>query len=40
MFFVLTAGFLWLKYAFSSEVIPAFTLGSSLQPIAAGTAMA
>jgi drug/metabolite transporter (DMT)-like permease len=40
MFFILTACVLWLKHAFSSEVIPAFTLGSSLQLVAAGVAMA
>lgn len=40
LFFVLTAGVLWVKYAFSSEVIPGFTLGGSLQLAAAGIAMA
>lgn len=40
LFFTLTSGVLWLKYAFSSEVIPAFTIGSSLQLVAAGVAMA
>jgi len=40
LFFVLTAGVLWLKYAASSEVIPAFTLNSSAQLVAAGVAMA
>jgi len=36
----MTAGVLWLKYAASSEVIPAFTLNSSAQLVAAGVAMA
>lgn len=40
LFFALTAGVLWLKYAASSEVIPAFTLNSSAQLVAAGVAMA
>lgn len=40
LFFVLTACVLWLKYAFSSETIPAFTLGGSLQLLATGVAMA
>jgi len=40
LFFILTAGVLWLKYAFSSEKISAFTIGSSLELIAAGSAMA
>lgn len=40
LFFALTAGVLWLKYAASSEVIPAFTLNSSSQLVAAGVAMA
>lgn len=40
LFFVLTSGVLWLKYTFSSEVIPPFTLSSSLELLAAGAAMA
>ncbi len=40
LFFILTAAVLWLKYAFSSEVISGFTLGSLLQLIAVGTAIA
>lgn len=40
LFFVLTAGVLWVKYAFSSEVIPALTLAGSLQLVAACVAMA
>lgn len=40
LFFTLTSCVLWLKYAASSEVLPAFTLGSSLQLLAAGVAMA
>ncbi|MGH8384999.1 MAG: aromatic amino acid DMT transporter YddG [Pseudomonas sp.] len=40
LFFVLTACVLWLKYALSSEVLPAFTLSGSLQLVAAGIAMA
>ena len=40
LFFVLTSGVLWLKYAFSSEVIPSFTLSSGLELLAAGFAMA
>lgn len=40
LFFVLTACVLWLKYAASSEVLPAFTLSGSLQLLAAGVAMA
>ena len=40
LFFVLTAGVLWLKYAASGEVIPVFTLNSSAQLVAAGVAMA
>jgi len=39
-FFVLTACVLWLKYAASAEVLPAFTVGGSLQLLAAGVAMA
>ncbi|WP_432669671.1 aromatic amino acid DMT transporter YddG [Pseudomonas umsongensis] len=40
LFFVLTAVVLWLKYLFSSEVIPALTLGSSLELAAAAIGMA
>ncbi len=40
LFFILTAAVLWLKYAFSSEVIPAFTEGSCLELIAACIVMA
>lgn len=40
LFFTLTACVLWLKYAASSEVLPPFTLGNSLQLVAAGVAMA
>jgi len=40
LFFALTAGVLWLKYAASGEVIPVFTLNSSAQLVAAGVAMA
>lgn len=40
LFFILTACVLWLKYFFSTEEIPAFTLGSSLELTAAGVAMA
>ncbi|MCK1784093.1 aromatic amino acid DMT transporter YddG [Pseudomonas sp. TNT11] len=40
LFFALTAGVLWLKYAVSGELIPAFTLNSSAQLVAAGVAMA
>ncbi|RKS27479.1 drug/metabolite transporter (DMT)-like permease [Pseudomonas sp. WPR_5_2] len=40
LFFVLTAIVLWSKYFFSSEVIPALTLGSSLQLAAAAVGMA
>ncbi|VVP85605.1 Aromatic amino acid exporter YddG [Pseudomonas fluorescens] len=40
LFFVLTAVVLWLKYLFSSEVIPALTLGSSLELVAAAIGMA
>jgi drug/metabolite transporter (DMT)-like permease len=40
LFFALTAGVLWLKYAVSGEVIPAFTLNSCAQLVAAGVAMA
>ncbi|MGY2374609.1 aromatic amino acid DMT transporter YddG [Pseudomonas sp. SDO524_S393] len=40
LFFTLTACVLWLKYAASNEVLPAFTLSSSLQLLAAGVAMA
>lgn len=40
LFFMLTACVLWVKYAFSSEVISGFTLGSLLQLLATGFAMA
>lgn len=40
LFFVLTAVVLWLKYLFSSEVIPALTLGSSLELAVAAIGMA
>lgn len=40
LFFILTAGVLWVKYAFSSESIPAFTLRGSLELVATGIAMA
>lgn len=40
LFFIITALLLWSKYAFSSEVLPAFTLGGCLQLLAAGIAMA
>ncbi|MCU0121789.1 aromatic amino acid DMT transporter YddG [Pseudomonas sp. B2M1-30] len=40
LFFVLTALVLWGKHAFSAEVIPPLTLRSSLELIAASTAMA
>ena len=40
LFFIITAGVLWLKYALSREVLPAFTLISSAQLFAAGVAMA
>ncbi len=40
LFFTLAAAVLWLKYALSTEVLPAFTLNSSLQLGAAGIAMA
>jgi drug/metabolite transporter (DMT)-like permease len=40
LFFALTAGVLWLKYAVSGELIPAFTLNSCAQLVAAGVAMA
>ncbi|WP_433765401.1 aromatic amino acid DMT transporter YddG [Pseudomonas putida] len=40
LFFILTACVIWLKQALSSEVLPAFTLGASLQLVAAGVAMA
>ncbi|WP_223541901.1 aromatic amino acid DMT transporter YddG [Pseudomonas sp. BF-RE-26] len=40
LFFVLTSGVLWFKYNLSSEVIPSFTLSSSLELLAAGAAMA
>jgi drug/metabolite transporter (DMT)-like permease len=40
LFFMLTAGVLWAKYAISSEAIPAFTLRGSLELAAASGAMA
>lgn len=40
LFFILAASVLWLKYALSSEVLPAFTFNGSLQLGAAGVAMA
>jgi len=40
LFFVLTAGVLWTKYAFSSEVIPPLTWGGGIEILAAGVAMA
>ena len=40
LFFFLTSGVLWLKYACSNEVIPSFTLSSALELLAAGFAMA
>lgn len=40
LFFTLAAAVLWLKYALSTEVLPAFTLNSSLQLGMAGVAMA
>lgn len=40
LFFALAAAVLWMKYALSTEVLPAFTLNSSLQLGAAGVAMA
>jgi drug/metabolite transporter (DMT)-like permease len=40
LFFIVTAALLWIKYGFSSEVLPAFTLGGGLQLLAAGVAMA
>ncbi|MBO0494993.1 aromatic amino acid DMT transporter YddG [Pseudomonas sp. Marseille-Q1929] len=40
LFFTLAAAALWMKYALSTEVLPAFTLNSSLQLGAAGVAMA
>lgn len=40
LFFIITALLLWTKYSFSSEVLPAFTLGGCLQLLAAGIAMA
>lgn len=40
LFFIVTALLLWIKYAFSGEVLPAFTLGGCLQLLAAGIAMA
>ena len=40
LFFVLTAIVLWLKYLFSSETIPAISLGGGLELVAAAVAMA
>lgn len=40
LFFILTATALWIKYAFSSEILPAFTLRGGLELLAAGIAMA
>ncbi|MVV46996.1 drug/metabolite DMT transporter permease [Pseudomonas sp. PB120] len=40
LFFVLTAIVLWVKYAFSSEVIPAFSVSNSLELAAAAVGMA
>lgn len=40
LFFILTAAALWIKYAFSSETLPAFTLRGGLELLAAGIAMA
>ncbi len=40
LFFILTAGALWMKYSFSHEVIPEFTLSSSLELVAASASMA
>lgn len=40
LFFLLTACLLWVKYALSSEHLPAFTPGASLELFAAGVAMA
>ncbi|WP_397449970.1 aromatic amino acid DMT transporter YddG [Pseudomonas sp. NA-150] len=40
LFFVLTALMLWIRYAFSSEPPAHFTLGNSLELLAAGAAMA
>lgn len=40
LFFILTSGVLWLKYAYSNEVIPSFTLSSGLELLSAGFAMA
>lgn len=40
LFFVLTAVILWLKYAFSAEVIPSIRPGPALELAAAGLAMA
>jgi drug/metabolite transporter (DMT)-like permease len=40
LFFVLTAIVLWLKYLFSSEMIPAISLGGSLELVAAAVATA
>lgn len=40
LFFVLTAIVLWLKYLFSSDMIPAISLGGGLELVAAAVAMA
>lgn len=40
LFFFVTSCLLWVKYAFSAEQLPAFALGSSLELLAAGVAMA
>jgi drug/metabolite transporter (DMT)-like permease len=40
LFFVLTAVVLWLKYAFSQEVLPAPRLGASLELLGAGLSIA
>lgn len=40
LFFFLTSCLLWLKYALSSEHLPAFGMGNSLELLAAGVAMA
>jgi len=40
LFFFLTSCLLWIKYALSSERLPPFTAGNSLELLAAGVAMA
>lgn len=40
LFFFITSCLLWIKYALSSEHLPAFTPGNSLELLAAGVAMA